>query len=228
MYLLCRSNRYIGLLISRNGDNAMPFVPATNVVQAELLYTWDTQVVETVLHYQLAGGYDIPKMILLGAALKTAWAAGVQGSMSSAVTLNMIRLTDLTTVSSPVINYSVGLPLAGALVATPALPNSIAIVMTKRSDFRGRSYRGRIYHPGLTEADVAANQVAAVRVTALLTSYSNLINLTDSGANVHHLVIVSRKSGGAWRGSAVVTLVTSITSDGIVDSQRRRLPGRGA
>jgi len=206
----------------------MPFVPATNVVQAELLYTWDTQIVETVLHYQLAGGYDIPKMILLGAAIRTAWASGIQGSMSSAVTLTQIRLTDLTTVSSPVVNYSVGLPLSGALVATPALPNSIAIVMTKRTDLRGRSYRGRIYHPGLTEADVAANQVASVRVTALLTSYSNMINLTDSGANVHHLVVVSRFTGGAARGSAVVTLVTSISTDGIVDSQRRRLPGRGA
>jgi len=206
----------------------MPFVPATNVVQAELIYAWDTQIVETVLHYQLAGGYDIPKMILLGAALRTAWAGGCQGSMSSAVTLNQIRLTDLTTISSPVVNYSVGLPLAGALVATPALPNSIALVMTKRTDFRGRSFRGRIYHPGLTEADVAANQVTPVRVTALLTSYSNLINITDSGANVHKMVVVSRFTGGAARGAAVVTLVTSISSDGSVDSQRRRLPGRGA
>lgn len=206
----------------------MPFVPATNVVQAELLYTWDTQIVETVLHYQLAGGYDIPKMILLGAALRVAWAGGVQGSMSSAVTLTQIRLTDLTTVSSPVVNYSTGMPLSGALVATPALPNSIAVVMTKRTDFRGRSYRGRIYHPGLTEADVTANQVLAARVTALLTSYSNLINITDSGANVHHMVVVSRFSAGAARGAAVVTQVTSISTDGIVDSQRRRLPGRGA
>jgi hypothetical protein len=218
----------MSLLMFRNGENAMPFVPATNVVQAELLYTWDTQIVETVLHYQLAGGYDIPKMILLGGALRTAWAAGVQGSMSNSVTLTQIRLTDLTTVSSPVVNYSTGLPLSGSLVATPALPNSIAVVMTKRTDFRGRSYRGRIYHPGLTEADVTANQVASVRLTALLTSYSNLISLTDSGANVHKMVVVSRFTGGAARGAAVVTVVTSISSDGIVDSQRRRLPGRGA
>lgn len=204
----------------------MPFVPAPGVCQAEIVYDWSSQVVETVLHFLPTTELNPLLMGELGEFLKNWWDAQLKAGSPATLSLINIKLTDLTTNIAPVVNYATGLPIAGT-GASPSLPNNCALVLTKRTLLRGRSYRGRIYHPGLVESVVTDNTVVAAQVASLITKYSMLINFTTTGAT-WDMVVVSRYQDKAPRTVADSNQVTSLDSDGVVDSQRRRLPRRGA
>lgn len=206
----------------------MAYIPVPDVAQLELIMSWDTQRIENVLHYTKAGGYQLDDLGILAEALITAWGLGPRGSMSSAVTLLEVRATDLSAQNGPAVTITTGLPLAGLITSTPSLPNNVAIVMTKRTPLRGRSFRGRLYHPGLVEGEVVNNQVVSGRVTGLLNSYNSLIEITDIESDVNQMVVVSRYANNAPRVTGVATPVFNFTTDGMIDSMRRRLPGRGA
>lgn len=203
----------------------MDFIPVPGVVQVELIYQWDSQTVETVLHYNADDPLDLTNYADIAAQLVTLWNANLKGCISTPVTLTQIKLTDLTAQNGPVLNYSTGLPVVSTLTG-PALPNNCALVITKRTPLRGRSYRGRIYHPGLTEPDVTANLVAPARVTTILTAYNALRTFT-AGSKVVYMCVVSRFADHLPRATGIATRVSGFTTDGLVDSQRRRLPGRG-
>lgn len=202
----------------------MPYVPATNVVQVEFVFTYDSQVCENVIHFQNTGAITTPIFNALGVHLVNWFNTNMKPLLPGTVSLNALKMTDLTTQTSGFLNYTTGLPLAGTL-ADAALPNNVALVITKRTVNRGRSFRGRIYHMGLTEGKVTNNAVQGLHVTALLTAYALLLSFSPS-VGTFVMVVVSRYSNGAARGAAVVSPVTGLDTDGSVDSQRRRLPSR--
>lgn len=203
----------------------MPFIPATNVVQAELIFSWDGQIVENVLHYQIAGGVDAGAMNEVGTELVAWWDATMQPLVPTTVILTEVRMTDLTTEFAPGVTWTAGLPLVGGH-ASAAMPNNVALSMTKRTAFRGRSYRGRIYHVGLMESVVTDNMVTTVHRAALVAAYFQIMALTVNAIEAP-MVVVSKYEGGVARGTALITVVNNITTDGVIDSQRRRLPRRG-
>src|SRR5680860_412131 len=155
----------------------MPLSPVPNVVQAELVYTWDQQVVENVLHFEAAGALSIPNMQSLGTYLVNWYDLGLQGAHPTTIALTSLKLTDLTSDTAPALDYTTGLPLIG-VNTSPSLPNNVAVVMSKRTIFRGRSYRGRIYHPGLAEDQVVANNVNALTLADFVTEYEKLLSFT--------------------------------------------------
>ena len=203
----------------------MPFVPATNVVQAELVFNWSDQVVENVLHYQVAGGPTPAHMTEIGAALVSWFGSGHDVIVGDEVQLTEVRLTDLTTQFSPGVTFTAGLPIVGGHVS-PSLPNNVSIAITKRTALRGRAYRGRIYHIGLTESQVTENAVSPTTLATIIDSYESIRELTISAGTIP-MVVVSRYLGGDERSAALVNVIIGFSSDGIVDSQRRRLPRRG-
>lgn len=213
------------VVVGRNGGNAMAYVPALNTVQAELIYNWDLQICENVLHFEAAGAISQPNMTDLGAFLVNYWDTELKASMPTNLSLTKVRLTDLTLQTGPVIEYTTGLPILGTN-ASPSLPNNCALVLTKRTAFRGRSFRGRVYLPGLTEAFTTGNTVDPTFVTNRLADFNGLINFT-AGTETWTMVVVSRISNGVERSTATLTPVLNFSSDGIVDSQRSRLPRRG-
>lgn len=204
----------------------MPFIPVLGVVQAELVYTWEGQTVETVLHFEPSDPPTPALMTELGAFLVTWFNTVLKPTMPTTISLVNIKLTDLTTETAPVVNYGTGLPIAGT-GASPALPNNVAFVITKRTAQRGRSFRGRIYHPGLMEGSVTGNTVSGSAATAIIGAYDDLLAFSTAGAT-WTMGVVSRYTNLAPRATGVFTGVVNLTTDGNVDSQRRRLPGRGA
>lgn len=204
----------------------MAFIPVPLVVQAELIYTWDGQIVENVVHFMP----DVPPtptlMAELGAALVTWFGVDVGPYVSNTVSLIEVKLTDLTTAFAPVVNHSAGLPLTGDRVSA-SLPNSVALVLTKRTGLRGRSFRGRVYQVGLCEDQVTANAVIGTSLTGLVASWNNNIEITTAGAT-WEMGVVSRFENNIPRTEGLFTEITNFSTDGRVDSMRRRLPGRGS
>jgi hypothetical protein len=204
----------------------MPFIPVLGVVQAEMFFQWDSQLVENVLHFKpVVAGYNTAQLNDLAAALAAWWNTNMKASAYSTVSLTGVKITDLDDVTGQVVDLSSGIPIVGTSVS-PSLPNNVTCVFTKRTALRGRSFRGRIYHIGLTEAAVTGNIVSAGSVTGFITSY-NLLTTFTAATKVWKLGVISRAFQGAPRVTGVFTECTQFTSDGIIDSQRRRLPGRG-
>lgn len=203
----------------------MPFVPLANTAEAELRYTLDDQQVETTLYFTNGDGWTAANLEPLGAALLTWWATNLQDNIAQNCVLREIYLTDQSTQSGETFTYVTGLPLAGQ-ASTDAMPNSIALCVSFRTAKRGRSYRGRNYVPGIPKSVVVESAVTSEYQSAIQNAYQGLLafSLTANAT----WVVASRYTNGAWRTTGETTPVRSVVViDPTVDSQRRRLPGRG-
>lgn len=205
---------------------AMPYVPVPNVCQADLFQLWDGQQVENVLHFQPAATLTPLMYTELATFLGSWWNSSMKAWMPTTIQLSSIKITDMTTQFSPVVNYSGGMPIVGTNVS-PSLPNNCACVVTKRTLLRGRSFRGRIYVPGMIEGQVTNSQVSPGYISNFLVAYG-VIRAFATTSTTWEMVVVSRKQGGVPLVVGEAHAVTSFTCEGVIDSQRRRLPGRGS
>ncbi len=203
----------------------MPFIPAVGIMQAELIFNCNGQVVENVLHFKPDETYDFATMwSQLGSGLKTWWDTNQKAGTPSAVSLLRIKVTDLSSVTGSAIDYTTGLPLAGTSAQTLA-PNNVTVAVKLGTALRGRSYRGRIYHVGLNNTMISGSQITSSAATTLAAAYALLATITAT--NHFHVGVLSRRANLAWRDTAVFTPMNSVSIDLNLDSQRRRLPGRG-
>ena len=204
----------------------MEFVPAPDVIQAELRFLNQGQRCENVLYFQGSAGVNPSLADNLGEALANWWEANFAPTTSNQMSLTEVYMTDLTSNDSFTVSYTAGLPIVGESAIEP-LPNNCAHCVSFRTAGRGRSARGRNYVMGMTENDCAGSIISTSVVNAHVTAYSFL---PGAGGFVPGLqwVIVSRFLNKAPRTTALVRPVTSVLSvDNVIDSQRRRLPGRG-
>ena len=204
----------------------MPFVPAPNTLEARLRYNLGTQLIENTLYFQGSAGVTTTLANTLGTNLITWWNTNFKAATSNLMALLQVYITDLTFQNSFTVSVTAGLPSVGTSIVE-ALPFNCAMCISFRSNNRGRSGRGRNYVAGLTENDQAGSTIVAGRVNGAVTAYTALIGAGTFTAGLQ-FVIVSRFNGGIPRAQALVQPVTNVLSvDSIIDSQRRRLPGRG-
>jgi len=204
----------------------MAFVPGTNVVEAQLIYTFLGQRMENTLYFQKGSAWVVPDMQALGAYLETTfWNNLVRPQVSNVCSLVEIDLRDLTTVSGFNIVWTGGMPRTGAQTGDP-IPGSNTVAISFKTLNAGRSYRGRNYFVGLNEGQVSGNQITVTVRDALRTAWSILL-ATSATPPPATWGVFSRFTAGAPRVTGVFTPITNVTVDVDVDSQRRRLAGRG-
>lgn len=206
----------------------MAFIPVPNTVSATLIYQVSGQEVVNVLHYTKASPWNLSSMEELATGLVAWWDGNLDSVLSTQTTLVGIRIVDLESQTAEVLEWTTGLPLAGT-GAAPNLPNNVTMCVTKRTAKRGRSYRGRIYHPALRTDMVTGNTINLAAASQIANAYEQGI-LIDLPITVDEALmsVVSYVNEGQPRSTGEATLVTHMTFDQTVDSQRRRLPGRGA
>jgi hypothetical protein len=110
-----------------------------------------------------------------------------------------------------------------------AMPNSTTLAFKFSTNRRGRSYSGRNFWPLFVEGDVFNNTVSDFIADSIVSMYSQLIVLDPNSFPAGWTWVVnSRYNGNEARLVGFSEPITSVgTSDRIIDSQRRRLPGRG-
>jgi hypothetical protein len=204
----------------------MDYIPVPNCAQLEFVYSFGGQTCENVLHYTKDDAWDVVTLTALADAAIAEWIANIKPVMTNLLSLTSVIATDLASQSGPSITRAGGLPSAGTQTGT-ALPNNCALVVTKRTTLRGRSFRGRIYHPGLPTPQTSANNVTGAFVTNIVNGWNALTAITMPGPITAQMVVVSKFTEGNPRVLGITTPVVNVTSDGVIDSQRRRLPGRG-
>ena len=204
----------------------MAFIPVPDAIQVELVYLWNGQRCQNVLHYMTVGAPTVEQMEAVAQFFVDWFGTTMDLLTVNTCSLVEIRVFDMATENAPGITYASGLPLLGAITSSATMPNSVTVSVTKRTALRGRSFRGRVYQVGLTEGMVEGNNVIPAQVAAITAAWNTVKDITD-GTEVFTLGVVSRFSGGQPRTQGIITEVQSFTCDGVIDSQRRRLPGRG-
>jgi len=204
----------------------LAYVPIVNGQRLEFLYTWAGQRCETVLHLYSPSGVAGPTGLAAQNALWITWfAENVAPILSEELTLRAVRNTDLNTESSPVVETAPSSPVVGG-ISGDSVPTNVAVVATKRTAKRGRSYRGRIYTPAVPlEDESTPTDVSSASLADILTAWGTAI--TQAVAQEVVLGVASYFLNGVARSAGVITPITTIDGNTAFDSQRRRLAGRG-
>jgi hypothetical protein len=210
----------------------MPFVPVANTALVEMRYTVDLQEEENTLYFEKATALVEDDLTNLGEAIITWWEDNYSPLVWTGVLFREAVVTDLTSASASQVTSIPPSPLAGS-IALPPLPNNNSLTVSFRTALRGRSFRGRNYIVGIVQDQLAgANILSDATVTAWQDGYNALKAMAaDLGLQ---WVVVSRFSGVDGDGKPIprvagvtTPVTTAIVVDNVVDSQRRRLPGRG-
>ena len=203
----------------------MGFVPFDAAVKAEMVFEQEGQVVENVYHYALDTDPELTAMRDLAAAIEDHWAASMRWAFGAGITLKLIRVTNLSEQNAPSIEHPVTKSPQG-VEAAEMLPLNCCVQVGLKTNYRGRSYRGRVFLPGQVETWSSGSYWSQAHIDSVaLTMGEMLSHPTTVGPAV--LCVASRVHNGVERAKGVLTAVTDIIVSRTVTSQRRRLPGRG-
>jgi len=205
----------------------MPLPPVPDTAKVCLRMRKAGQLVCNVFHVHSDTAIDPTVLNTIGATFAT-WATNYyMNHLSSDLTLEAIEVTDLTTTGGMGIVYTTGLPVTGG-DTSGALPNNVAIAVKLASGLTGRSQRGRTFVPGIAAGALTADRqsINSTLQGLLIAAFEQLISdLIDAGVR---LVVTSYFSGGAPRVTPQNTEITNPLVNTVLDSQRKRLPERGA
>lgn len=203
-----------------------PFIPVPNCASCELIYSHAGEVNENVFHVQKGSPFSLSDLQDLRDSANS-WdsATGSTGRISSA-SLTRIRTKALDTNSSPMEDYSLPTPRPGTLTGV-ALPLNVAFCVKLATGLAGRSFRGRWYFGNLTHLSLAdAGHLSLASANAYAGFMTTLIS--DLAGDGFTMVVVSYMADGVFRDEGLPTeITTAVAVDTSIDSQRRRLPGRG-
>lgn len=204
----------------------MAFIPVPNAGEFHLIFSYDGQICENVFHGVRDGGYDAPALTTALNNIIAWWLDQMRAHVAPTLILLRGEAFALDTEGSPaiVIEHS-PLPAPGTKV-TEQLPNNVTLSVKWTTPFRGRSFRGRTYHLGLCEDQVTNNLMHSDTLAVLDAAYGQL-QIAMSGSGPGQLAVVSRFHNKAPRVAGIATPITGRILEPTIDSQRRRLPGRG-
>lgn len=207
----------------------MPVYPVPNnplVVRAAMIYQRDVRTLVNVLHFAKAATWTLAEMTTLANALKTWWDTYYKLAIPPQISLTQVQVR----------LYDPSNPLAQDLAVSPAIIGTRGTVseaanatstISLRTGRAGRAYRGRIYIPGLSEADVQQNDQLASALTSILATAAFQLLTAGVPSLSAFPVIFHRPLPVGKPLDNLFQAVTGFVIENIVDSQRKRLPGRG-
>jgi hypothetical protein len=197
--------------------SAMPFVPYP-ALQVNVIGSYFGQLVENVWHCLVVGPTPpLGDLASVAAAFQTGYAA-MQIPLSDQYFVSQIDVQFLGLITGPQFTLFITPPQSGGN-ASPGMPGSVAFCVRLRTGAPGRSFRGRKYFTGLCEGTVTDNLFDATTADTIVSAINSM--QTALTALNYPLAILSKTA------LAVTEVVNVGYYDLVVDSQRRRLPGRG-
>lgn len=206
---------------------AVPFIPFVGGVKCHLTYNWQNQrVMNTIWFLNVAAAIPTStQRSNLATALHTWWTTQMKTNIAVDVALAQIDVVDQATSSSPATTLVISPPEAGLSAGSTAL--NVSLALSLRTDFRGRNHRGRFYVAGLIQGNLLnPGTFSTAGVTALQGALAWLM----TPANVANFtwVVASHFLNKVARSNATADPITAVAGDTLLDSQRRRLIGRGS
>jgi len=204
----------------------MAFIPVPDTALASLICNVANKSLVNTLWFELSGGWDSSSLLDLATKLADWWWTNVANLCSNAVTLQEITARDMSEESGPIMSFFPSAANVGSR-GSPVLPGNVTWAIQFKTGLAGRSFRGRNYVIGLAEDQATGDAVASTTAAAYIVAYAALnAEINEEIPAVH--VVASRYNNGAPREVGVTTAVTTYGfADLWLDSQRRRLQGRG-
>jgi len=216
-----------GLVTAINVGNLMAFIPIPNVVQLNLEHKLFDQDVVNTTYWLNASPWTVTDMIDLVSANISMWTTEIMPLLSQDLTFENVKSRDLTVQIG--LSYEAAVnPIVAGGIATAGLPGNVALCVKKTTGYSGPNARGRIYLAGMGEGFVIGNEVTSsflANILAALADWQSGVESLLSGVTHVH---VSRYLNGVPRTVGAYWNVLTFTGDTILDSQRRRLTGRGS
>jgi len=203
----------------------LPYIPFANCAEVVLQGVQDSAAAYLTFGVQKSGAFSGSDLSDIADIFDTWYGSNLQPYMSVDIAFNEIKVTDLTTSSSPVVQKNVTAPQQGA-VTSDAVPSQVALIVSFITGLRGRAYRGRNYVPGMPAAGlVAPGHWNTTQTAAIQGAYEQLPILLAAAGFFH--VVLSRQVDGVRRTVGQPTPVAFYVAKEPVGTIRRRVPGRG-
>jgi hypothetical protein len=204
----------------------VPFVPTPGAVKVAIIGSLSGQECINLLHFWKTPPISITDLDNLSGDIQTWIDNHLKPLMPTNWSCASIALTDLSSSISPSKTYVFTPKVGGDAQGAQPSPTNSAIVVSKRTNNRGRSYRGRFYSPVSSGQYADTTSIVLTFATALVSAFSQL--LTSSSFHSFVFSVISTVLNKALRGAGVATPITAVSVDTKLDSARRRLSGRGA
>jgi hypothetical protein len=164
-----------------------------------------------------------------GDSVNMAVAADLLPEMYAFLTLLGCDVEDIRVVPFVGFTASAAPGTGGALSATHQLPTNCTFSIKKITGGGGRSGRGRWYWVGMDSADTLTSDIIlAARANAMITALVAFQTAIEAISTGLEMGIVSYYHAKVLRVAGLFEQITNWGyADLVLDSQRRRLPGRG-
>jgi len=216
----------------------MPFIEAENVAKVTVNMTLYGEVVTNNFYVRNATGWSTAELVDLANLVIAAWNDHMGPLQSNDLQYTSVTAVDLTTEEGA--GVEIAFPaLSGGDIVGDSAPGNVALAVRFKTGLRGRARTGKNYVTGIHEGNIVENEVTALWRDAVVAGYGDLRD-DLVGAGYEH-VVVSFYNGFTLvefpdgtirkvptpRNEGLVTSVESYVADLALDSQRRRLSGRG-
>lgn len=203
------------------------FQAVPNVMKAEMPYQVAGQTCLNTFHFLRATPATTTDCQNLATAMRdTYWIANLRPLVTADYFSNGCFVAALDSPSAPFYGLDFVSTVQNGTASGMSVPSGSTLVSTFKTAERSRNGRGRVYISGVPAPQLSDPiEVANSYLTSFITAMSSL--LTIATAISATLVVVSRVLAGIPRTTGVPIAVTSVTADRYLDSQRRRLFGRG-
>ncbi|HMC75206.1 MAG TPA: hypothetical protein VKG87_12960 [Terriglobales bacterium] len=205
----------------------MPLPPVPNAAKVTIHGIWDSQQTITDLWFIGPDANPSPaQMTTLGNLVATWLTDWFLGPLCTAYAVQKVRVKDMSQVDGPLIE--VFTPDASGGVSSEPVPNNVDPAITFRSSVGGRSGHGRVYIPGTPNSEVTLNTVSNTFIGLMTDAFAQFLPAGATDPTPFVWSVVSYFTAGAPRVTPFSFPIINVGfTDNIVDSQRRRLPGRG-
>jgi len=206
------------------------FVPCARTVHLEAVGNLLGQACETAFHW--VTNEVISEEFLSDACdVLDLWLRGtLESHVSSHLAFTKVIATDLSSQNGPSYIKTLEANSGGVTEAT-GLPSNVALAVKHNTLKRGRSYRGRNYLMGIpiaAQVNGDADTITVAYVSDYLLDYGILVTDLNAFDSDGYLCVASKFHNGNPRTLGEITPVVSFSINDQLDSQRRRLRGRGA
>lgn len=203
----------------------MAFIPLTGGYRWSAVYDFAGEACQNSVWFLGPLG-TVATVAALNGAMLDNWSGHVMPLLNPLVRLDSSVAVSWDTDVSPFdVLVPPGLVVGGQV--GPCEANNVAFCLSLRTAYRGRSFRGRVYLPGISTNILADTNHVSPEFAGLAQEqlYEAFVSLAPEGFTP---IVASFRFGGAPRAAGVGTeVINVIATDTVLDSMRRRLPGRG-
>lgn len=204
----------------------MEFIPAPGVAQFNLIYQTNGGTAQNVFHvHQDSGAAWTETQLHTMCVLMGAWEQDTARAQRSNQVHNIEILARDLTVQNGAESSVDGEGLG--LIASAAAPDSVTIAIKKNTGLVGRSFRGRTFWIGIPFTKVNGDVIDGTYVTAVVAALQALKDAVNATTGFHLCLLRSQNNGVKLNPRQEAPISSFLATDLNVDSQRRRLLGRG-